>query len=257
MTLTTRLQTSKVKAKETKAGMIIQIMEPPKPLKRPLSQGRQIQDHSMMFFQQLVMKNAVAALRAKSLDIFKNKINIEIEIVSMESPNTLRLELILKTLFDSLNKNVIDDDSLIENAQIWLKKATKRNPKTQIKVSLEDIKTRECFSFSCQLPVIEKMVAVPYEINAAMSQHPKSAVDMQNIQQLIMSNVQTQSRYDICHMLFNTSDASVDVDNLLLTYIDIIRQQGFLNHSTNIGIGLYKRHVERSAESVIISLVSK
>ncbi|GAE93887.1 hypothetical protein JCM21714_2999 [Gracilibacillus boraciitolerans JCM 21714] len=252
------LHPPELKIKETQAGMIMQLIHEPKTLERPSTNDKLIQNHSIMYFQQLIMKKARAALRAKSLSIFKNDIAVEIEIVSVQSPNSLKLELVLKSIFDALNKSVITDDHLISNAQVWLYIGQKRYPKTKIHVRVEDLGTRENFHFSCEIPAIEKREAVTYNIASTMHRHASSAADIKMIEQAF-SNLQTGStkQHEICHILFLTSDHKKDVDNMLLMYIDILRKQGFLSRADNIGIGMYKRHVDKSDERVHINLVSK
>lgn len=252
------LHPPELKIKDTQAGMIIQLTHEPKALERPSTNDKLIQNHSMMYFQQLVMKKARAALRAKSISILKNDIAVEIEIVSVQSPKSINLELVLKSIFDALNKSVITDDQLISNAQIWLYSGQRRYPKTKIHVRVEDLATRENFHFSCEIPAIEKREAVTYNIASTMHRHASNAADIKMIEQAF-SNLQTGStkQHEICHMLFLTSDPKKDVDNMLLMYIDVLRRKGFLSRTDNIGIGMYKRHVDKSDERVHINLVSK
>lgn len=132
----------KVTVSEIRRNVIIQIHDEPKAKVRP-QQNKVIQNHSMMFFQQLIMKEARAALRGESLDPFHNPINIEIELTTFQPANQTRLERVLKAILDGLNRHVISDDSIINNAQIWLIKGNKRYPKTDIEVRIEDSLRKE------------------------------------------------------------------------------------------------------------------
>ncbi|SFA93663.1 hypothetical protein SAMN04488072_1048 [Lentibacillus halodurans] len=247
-----------MKIKNTKESMMIQLNDEPKAQHRPNTKEELIQDHSMMHFQQLVMKEAQAALRANSIAVFKNDIAIETEIVSVQSPQSVRLEMVLKAIFDSLNKSVVDDDHLITHAQVWLYKGQKRYPKTKIHVRIEDLVTRNHIHFTCELPLVEKKPAVVYNIASTMQYDFQNAADAKIIEHALLSQkFTTPKQYEICHMLFHTSDKSKDVDNMLLMYIDVLRRQGLLNLSDTVGIGIYKKHVDKSDEKVDISLVSK
>lgn len=242
--------------REIKSSMVIQLMDEPKVLCRPITQLDVIQDHSMMYFQQLVMKEGRAALRAKSLDVFKNDLIVEVEILSLQPP--FHLEKILKSIFDGLNKNVITDDSLITNAQIFFKKARKSYVKTMFKVYIEDIVTRDNISFTCHLPGIEKQNPVVYAIGGTMDNDPHSVAEMKIIEQTLLSSpIAASNQYQHCHMLFYTKDKSKDVDNMFLAYIDAVRKSGYLDTSSNISIGMYKRHVVKGDERTIIHLVAK
>jgi len=243
---------------ENKAGMIIHVNVSPKALPRPTTKDKLRQNITMMHFQQLVMKEARGALRAKSLGIFNNDLSIEIEITSIKSPQYFNLEDVLKAIFDGLNKHVIYDDSLISHAQIWLNKAPKRYPKTIIKVHIEDLVTRDSISFTLDLPSIEKRNPVVYNINASLNYDLQAAKDIaRTSRSFSLQNFTPVRQYEICHMLFYTSDLSKDIDNMFFMYIDSIRDKGFLDYSNNIGIGMYKRHADKDNERTIINLVSK
>ncbi|MCT1577063.1 RusA family crossover junction endodeoxyribonuclease [Oceanobacillus kimchii] len=248
-----------VTVKQRRQNVIMQVYDEPKAQERPQQQNRVIQNHLMMMFQQLIMKEARAALRRESLKQFSNPINVEIEITTLQTPNQLQLENVLKAIFDGLNRQVIYDDSIINNAQIWLKKGNKRYPKTVIEVNIEDSLSKESISFSCQHTWIEKVDAVPYDVGGKMTFSTQAVTDQQIIEQTLHSTINKTSisgQYDICHMLFCTNDDTKDVDNMFLSYIHVIRDMGLLDGSKNIGIGMYKRHAEQGNEKTIINLLS-
>lgn len=249
----------KVTASERRQNVIIQIHDEPKAKIRPQYQNKVIQNHSMMFFQQLIMKEARAALRRELLDPFHNPINIEIELTTQQPANQIRLEKVLKAIFDGLNRNVISDDSIINNAQIWLIKGNKRYPKTDIEIRIEDSLCKKSIRFNCQLPCVEKIEAIPYDVGGNMTLSTQAAADQHVIEQALHSTISkttVNGQYDICHMLFCTNDNTKDVDNMFLSYIHVIRNTGLLDGSKNIGIGMYKRHVEQGNEKTIINLLS-
>lgn len=251
-------QTPEGTISETKAGIIVRLKGKPGVMYRPITKDKLMQDISMMNFQQQVMKEARAALRAKSLDVIKNNISVEIEIISLQSPQSMNLEKVLKAIFDGLNKHIISNDRLISHAQIWLTKGRKRYPKTVIKVRVEDLTTSSSINFRVNLPPIEKKDAVVYNIGAQMDYDPQAAADMMMIERTFKANSLINSkRYEICHMLFYTNDLNKDVDNMFLAYISFVRQQGYLDCTNNIGIGMYKRYADMKDEQTIISLVSK
>jgi hypothetical protein len=250
----------KVTASEIGHNVIIQIYDKPKAKMRPQLQNKVIQNHSMMFFQQLIMKEARAALRRGTLNLFHNPINVEIVVTTIQSPNQIHLERVLKAIFDGLNRHVISDDNIINNAQIWLNKGTKRYPKTGIEVMVEDNVSKESISFNCQLPCVEKIEAVPYDVGGKMTLSTQASAEQQVIEQALLSAISKTTvtgQYDICHMLFCTNDYTKDVDNMFLSYIHVIRNIGILDGSRNIGIGMYKRHEELGNERTIINLLSK
>lgn len=249
----------KVTASEIRKNMIIKIHDKPKTKIRPQHQNKVIQNHSMMFFQQLIMKEARAALRKQSLDPFHNPINIEIELTILQPANQLRLERVLKAIFDGLNRHVISDDSIINNAQIWLIKGNKRYQKTDIEIRIEDSLRKESIRFNCQLPSVEKIEAVPYDVGGKMTLSTKAVAEQHDIDHALhsaISKTTVTGQYEICHMLFCTNDNTKDVDNMFLSYIHVIRNTGLLDGSRNIGIGMYKRHAEQGNEKTIINLLS-
>ncbi|MFD1851037.1 RusA family crossover junction endodeoxyribonuclease [Oceanobacillus bengalensis] len=250
----------KVTASEIGHNVIIQIYDKPRAKIRPQFQNKVIQNHSMMFFQQLIMKEARAALRRESLNLFHDPINVEIVITTIQSPSQIHLERVLKATFDGLNRHVISDDNIINNAQIWLNKGTKRYPKTDIEVRVEDSLSKQSIVFNCQLPCVEKIEAVPYDVGGKMTLSTQAAAEQQVIEQALLSTINKATvtgQYDICHMLFCTNDDTKDLDNMFLSYIHVIRNAGLLDISRNIGIGMYKRHAEQGNERTIINLLSK
>ncbi|WP_186576901.1 hypothetical protein [Aquibacillus kalidii] len=250
----------KVTASEIGQNLIIQIYDKPKAKVRPQIQNKLIQNHSMMFFQQLIMKEARTALRRESLNPFHNPINVEIEVTTRQLPSQIQLERVLKTIFDGLNRWVISDDNIINNAQIWLSKGTKRYPKTDIQVRVEDSLSKDSIFFNCQLPCVEKIEAVPYDVGGTMIVSTQAATEQQVTEQALLSEISKTTvtgQHDICHMVFCTNDDTKDVDNMFLSYIHLIRNKGLLDGSRNIGIGMYKRHAEQGNERTIINLLSK
>ncbi|SFA83086.1 hypothetical protein SAMN04488072_102175 [Lentibacillus halodurans] len=245
---------------QRKGNAIIQIKDEPLVKTRPQYPHEIIQDHSMMMFQQLIMKRGRAALRSKSLNVFRNALNVEIEIITLQPSDQFYLEKVLKAIFDGLNKHVIYDDRIINNAQVWLKQANKKYPNTIIKVALEDCINGNSISFNCKLPCIEKKEAVVYDIGGVLTPSSQSIVEQKTIEQALKkhaSNVSGNTQYDICHMLFCTHNDTKDVDNMFMIYINAIRRLGLFNHSSNIGIGMYKRHAKPGEEQTIINLLSK
>ncbi|MFJ8263379.1 hypothetical protein ACIQ4I_15730 [Rummeliibacillus sp. NPDC094406] len=251
-------QFQSVNISEFSSGIIIQIEDTPVVFQRPITKESVFQNVTMMTFQQLIMKRARAALRAKSLKAFINPVSIEITITSLSSPQSMLLERILKAIFDGLNKQVIQDDFLVSHAQIWLKNCNQRYQKSIVEVEVRDTITGDKIYFRVNSPSIEKKNPFVYKIGGAINYNQQFTKQLTMIEQSILAqNFTSKRQYEICHMLFCVSDLSKDVDNMFLTYIDFIRSNGYLDISNNIGFGMYKRVVEKGKEKVIINLVAK
>lgn len=243
---------------ERGTSVIIQLNDTPISFPRPITNDKLRQNHTMMFYQQLVMKEARSALRANSLDVFKNPVSVEIEVSTLSSFQTFTLENVIKAIFDGLNRHVIANDSLITHAQIWLKKAQQRYRKDLTKVRVEDLVNGNNITFSLDLPCVEKKNAFVYSIGGALDYDPQSLAEITNIRNVFsLTTFTATNKYDICHMLFYTADMKKDVDNMFLMYVDQIRDLGLLDSTNTIGIGMYKRHADEQGERTIINLISK
>lgn len=237
-----------------KDNCVVCISSPQNVLTRPVTQCKEIQDGRMMYFQQLVMKEARAALRAKSFQVFNQQMSIEVELSSKTTPSSIKLEMLLKTILDSLNGHVIKDDSLVMNARITHIRSLNRYPKTTIKVEIINLRTKEALYFTLDLPGIEKAIAVPYDIDGEMKYDASYNVALAGIEIKLSSLFSSCTRFNKCHILINTSKPSSDVDNLALLYLEILRKHNVFD-SNRIGeIGMYKRHTTQEEEGVVINL---
>ncbi len=237
---------------------IIQFEGEPQVFQRPSSKGKQFQNVSMMIFQQLIMTKAGAMLGSKGLQPFTNPISIEMILTTLQPFQNIELEYVIKSVLDGLNKSVIQDDSLVVRAQCWLERATKRSPKTRIDITVSDIATNDAITFQMDIPPIQKVIAVPYDIGGALQLDPKFEQTLIDIENGILKDCGTiMNQYEICHMCFCTVDMSKDIDNLYLMYIRALRKSKLLDGTNNIGIGMYKRHVNAGEGRTIINLVSK
>lgn len=247
-----------VKITEYPTAMLLQINEPPIVFQRPITTDTLFQDLTMMTFQELIKKSAKAALRAKSLNVFTNSVSVVITITSLKALQSIALELTLKAIFDGLNKFVIQNDSQITHAQVWFKKATTRYPKPIVEVELQDVITGDNIYFRLESPCIEKVNPVVYNIGGKIEYDPQFMNRMTILEQSIAAqNYTSKNRYEICHMLFYVSDFSKDIDNMFLAYIGTLRINGYLDISSNIGIGMYKRPADVGKERTLINLVAK
>lgn len=216
------------------------------------------QNLPMMQFQQQVMHKAAAKLLGANLTTFQNPLSVDITIVSSAPFQDIKLEHAIKSILDGLNKNVIQDDSLIMNAQIWLEKAQKSYVKPYVKVTLTDIVKRLDITIKIDGPVVEKVLATPYNIGGELSYRKQFMSEWKSTKNDISSiRSSINNSYEICHICFLTNDLSKDVDNMFLTYIGSLRDNGFLDSSNTIGFGMYKRLVPQPDEKTIITLVAK
>lgn len=238
-----------------KDACIIKINSPQHVMTRPVTQCKEIQDTRMMYFQQLVMKQARATLRAKSFQVFNQQMSIEVELSSMTPPSSIKLEMLLKVILDGMNGNVIQDDSLVMNASISHIKSLIRYPKPIIKVEVINLVTKDALNFTLELPAIEKTVALPYDIDGVMKYDASYNATLAGIEAQLSSLLSSSSnRFNECHIVIKTSKSSTDVDNLALLYLEILRKHNVVD-SNRIGVlGLYKRHTTLEEEGVVINL---
>ncbi|WP_144513071.1 RusA family crossover junction endodeoxyribonuclease [Bacillus sp. FJAT-22090] len=244
-----------VSIKYRKANCIIKINSPQNVMTRPMTQCKEIQDIRMMFFQQLVMKQARAALRSKSFQVFSQQMSIEVELSSMIPPSSIKLEMLLKVILDGLNGNVIKDDSLVMNANISHIKSLIRYPKPIIKVEVINLVTKDALNFTLELPTVEKAVALPFDIDGVMTYDTSYKATIASIEAQLSSLLSSSTnRFNECHIVIKTSNSSTDVDNLALLYLETLRKHNVLD-SNRIGVvGMYKRLTTLEEEGVVINL---
>lgn len=249
--------------KESASIATIIIEDEPIVLGRPVllstnGKDKLFQNLRMMHFQQQVMHKAAAKLFSAKLSMFQDPLSIEITIVTWTPFRDIRLEHTIKSIMDGLNRTVIQDDSLVMAAQIWLEKAKKSYVKPYAIVTLTDNATGSSITFKVDGPVVEKELPTPYTIGGGIS-YPQQFLNEWTTIKNDLSALQgyIHNSYEICHICFLTNDLSKDVDNMFLTYIGSLRDNGFLDSSNTIGFGMYKRLVSQPDEKTIITLVTK
>lgn len=246
---------------KTKDLTVLTINEEPRIWERPDYKNKKlIQDHQMMLFQQKVMMYIRGKMRFDNVDVIKNSVTIEIEIHSSKSLEDFSIELIVKTILDSLNKNVLDDDSLIENLNIFYKRKQKRIydkfSDDNLYICITELITNKVVHVDFSIELIEKKNAIPYDIEGEVSA-PHNSISYQNdIYNDLdsgltnVANVKYKEEI-ICHMMFETQDNSKDIDNMMLMYLPVLERIFTQYKSQVISIHLYKREPKSNPRTVI------
>ncbi|MGE7910779.1 hypothetical protein [Lysinibacillus xylanilyticus] len=216
------------------------------------------QNLMMMHFQQQVMHVASAKLRSAKLAVFQKSVSVEIKVVTLSAIQDIRLEYAIKSILDGLNKAVIRDDTSVMNIQIWLEKVSKSYDKPYTRVTITDNVTRASITFKIDGPIVEKVLAIPYNIGGSLNYSKQFLNELSTIENEMSSlRGSFNNSYEICHICFYTNNLRKDVDNMFLTYIYLLRVNGYIDASNTVGFGMYKRAAISGEEKTLISLVPK
>ncbi len=258
----TSLTTKNITACEHSSFMTIQIDGEPVVHERPQllfsHVDKLFQNLPMMQFQQQVMHVASAQLMNANLIVFQNPVSIEITVVTTKPFQDTRLEYAIKSVLDGLSKAVIRDDTLVMNIQIWLEKVSKSYDKPYTRVTITDNVTRASITFKIDGPIVEKVLAIPYNIGGSLNYSKQFLSELSTIENEMSSlRCSFNNSYEICHICFHTNNLRKDVDNMFLTYIYLLRVNGYIDASNTVGFGTYKRAAICGEEKTLISLVPK
>ncbi len=216
---------------------------------------KQLQPIDMMQFQNKIQSIFRADLlsRMQSLPINLNMIEVQIEVMSSRSVDELPLLMIMKSILDGLNRNILRDDSVVYRCSInytfkkRLARQSIRHPSDWVSISIIDLNTFNIVAALNDIniylvPKKEPLVLDFDKDYAIYNLHEDDYLDcIYNGLSTTNFAVPNQSCYEVT-MKFSGALKSVDIDNLALVYYRLIEETNYMNLNGVTSISLEKTY---------------
>lgn len=216
---------------------------------------QQLQAIDMMQFQSKIQSIFRADLLGRQLRIPLNlsKVEIQIEVISSRSIDELPLLLIMKSILDGLNRNILQDDSRVYKCSInyifksRLARQSTRTPSEWLSVTIIDLNSSRIVTslknINIYLVPKKEPLVLDFDNDYAIFNLYEDEYLDSIYSSLSTTNfsVPNQSSYKVT-MNFSGVLKSIDIDNLALVYYRLIEDSHYMNLKNVTSISLEKTY---------------
>lgn len=225
---------------------------------------RQLQAIEMMQFQNKIQSIFRADLlgRQLSIPLNLNMVEIQIEVLSSRTVVDVPLLMIMKSILDGLNNNILRDDSVVYRCSInytfkkRLARQSLRTPSDWLSVTIIDLSSSHVVAslndINIHLVPKKEPLVLDFDNDYAIFNLYEDEYLDSIYNGLSTTNfaVPIQSCYEVT-MKFSGALKSVDIDNLALVYYRLIEDSQYMNLNRVTSISLEKTYNSKVNHTVI------